>query len=693
MIENIKSPEDLKSLKLEDLGVLAEELRSIIIERVSINGGHLASNLGVVELAIALHYVFNSPVDKIVWDVGHQSYPHKLLTGRYKDFHTLRQYKGISGFPRISESPHDAFGTGHSSTSISAGLGILEARDILKKIQIPNPQSLIPNKVIAVIGDGALTSGLAFEGLNHAGHIKKDLIVILNDNEMSISPNVGAMSAYLSKVLTGTFYRKFKKETKAILEGIPKIGGTVAKIAQKAEGSMKGFFLPGGLFEDLGFNYVGPIDGHNIPLLIETLSSIKDANEPTLIHVVTKKGKGYKFSEEDPCVYHGVGPFEAAVGIKNKDSRESRVTLVRQLESTESCNFTTEDTALGVGLKLKANDGKSEILQPDCRQAGLQSKALSLLQPDFTYSDVFGNELVEIAKSDERVVAITAAMKEGTGLATFAEKFPERFYDVGIAEPHAVTFAAGLASQGLRPVVAIYSTFLQRAYDEIIHDVCLQNFPVVFAIDRAGIVGEDGATHQGLFDISFLRHIPNLLFMAPKDAQELRAMLRFAVQHNGPSAIRYPRGKVGDKRIRGSEDKIEMGRSEVLTEGEDVAIIAVGNVVHPSLKVAEMLKGDGINACVVNARFIKPLDEDLIISLCGKVKKIVTVEENMLAGGFGSAILECLNNAGLHDVKVKRIGVSDEFVEHGAQGILRKKYGLDEEGIYKTAKEFLSKAS
>ncbi len=636
LIENIKSPQDLKSLKIEDLNALSEELRNIIIERVSINGGHLSSNLGVVELTIALHYVFNSPDDKIVWDVGHQSYPHKLLTGRYKDFHTIRQYKGISGFPKISESLHDAFGTGHSSTSISAAFGILEARDILKRFQISDFNFQIPNKVIAVIGDGALTSGLAFEGLNHAGHLKKDLIVILNDNEMSISPNVGAMSAYLNKVLTGTFYKKLKKETKAILEGIPKIGGTVAKIAEKAEGSVKGFFLPGGLFEDLGFNYLGPIDGHNIPLLVETLKSIRDANEPTFIHVVTKKGKGYKFSEEDPCIYHGVGPFEADTGIQ-----------------------------------------------------GSPAPCTSLL----SYSDVFGNALVEIAESDNRIVAITAAMKEGTGLAPFAEKFPDRFYDVGIAEPHAVTFAAGLASQGLKPVVAIYSTFLQRAYDEIIHDVCLQNLSVVFAIDRAGIVGEDGATHQGLFDISFLRHIPNLLFMAPKDGQELKDMLKFAVQYNGPSAIRYPRGKTGDKRIRGSEDKIEMGRSEVLTEGDDVAIIAVGNAVHPSLKAAEMLKGDDINACVVNARFIKPLDEDLIISLCGKVKRIVTVEENMLAGGFGSAILECLNNAGLHDVKVKRIGIGDEFVEHGSQKILRQKYRLDEEGIYKTAKEFLSKAS
>ncbi|HAK89237.1 MAG TPA: 1-deoxy-D-xylulose-5-phosphate synthase [Nitrospiraceae bacterium] len=633
LIENIKSPQDLKSLSTEELNALAEEIRNVIIERVSINGGHLASNLGVVELTIALHYVFNSPEDKIVWDVGHQAYPHKLLTGRFPLFPTLRQYGGMSGFPKISESPHDAFGTGHSSTSISAALGIAEARD----------QKGENFKVIAVIGDGAMTSGLAFEGLNHAGHLKKDLIVILNDNEMSISPNVGAMSNYLSKVITSSFFQKFRKETKALLEGIPKIGESVAKIAQRAEGSLKGFFLPGGLFEDLGFTYVGPIDGHDIPLLIETLRGTKEIKEPVLIHTVTKKGKGYKFSEDDPCVYHGTGPFDTNMGVRQEGLKDN------------------------VDLEQKAP------------------------KSDPAYSDVFGNALIEIAEGDKRVVAVTAAMKEGTGLAKFAEAFPERLYDVGIAEPHAATFAAGLATQGLRPVVAIYSTFLQRAYDEIVHDICLQNLPVIFAIDRAGVVGEDGPTHQGVFDISFLRHIPNLVFMAPKDGEELNAMMKFAVNHNGPSAIRYPRGKTcmpsDNNNNRLSE--IKLGKAEILAEGEDVVIIAAGNTVAPCVKAAELLKNDNINSCVVNIRFIKPLDEDLIISLCKRVKRIVTVEENMLAGGFGSAILECLNNASLHDVKVKRIGIGDEFVEHGAQGILRKKYGLDEEGIYKTAKEFL----
>ncbi len=630
LIERIKAPCDLKSLKPEELKALAEELRNVIIERVSINGGHLASNLGVVELTIALHYVFNSPVDKIVWDVGHQSYSHKLLTGRYKDFPTLRKYNGISGFPRIAESPHDAFGTGHSSTSISAALGIAEAG--YRKGE--------HFKVVAVIGDGAMTSGLAFEGLDQAGHMKRDLIVVLNDNEMSISENVGALSSYLSRVLTGLFYQRFKKDTKALLEGIPGIGEAVSKIAQKAEGSLKGFFLPGGLFEDLGFNYLGPIDGHDIPLLIETLNEIRNSTEPILLHVATKKGKGYKFSEEDPCIFHGIGPFEVDTGMTQSEKASAGVARPKD----------------------------------DC----------------VPFCDIFGTALTEIADKDERVVAISAAMKEGTGLAGFAGKFPDRFYDVGIAEPHAVTFAAGLASQGLKPVVAIYSTFLQRGYDEIIHDVCLQNLPVVFAVDRAGIVGEDGATHQGLFDISFLRHIPNLIFMAPKDSYEMRAMLRLALEHNGPAVLRYPRGKVSPYALLGVRPAVlEIGKAEVVTDGKDIAILAVGNSVYPALKASEMLKKDGVDACVVNARFIKPLDEVCIMELARKTKRIITVEENVLAGGFGSAVLEYLNLKGVRDVEVCRIGIGDEFVEHGTQALLRKKYGLDEDGIYKTALNFL----
>lgn len=651
LIEKILSPQDIKKLTTEELTALSEELRGLIIERVSLNGGHLSSNLGVVELTIALHYVFKSPDDRIVWDVGHQAYSHKLLTGRYGEFPTLRQFGGMSGFPKMTESPHDAFGTGHSSTSISAALGMVAGRDILQnkqsavRDQLKAEDTKSPEdgsrKVIAVIGDGALTSGLAFEGLNQAGHLKKDLIVILNDNEMSISPNVGAMSNYLSKVLTGTFYKKLRKETKALLEGIPRIGGTVTKIAEKAEGSLKGFFLPGGLFEDLGFNYVGPIDGHDIPLLIETFKRLKEASEPILVHVVTKKGKGYKFSEEDPCIYHGTGPFDTDIGLR-----------------TEGANGT-------------------------CPGTGEDS-------PPTSFSEFFGSALTAIAEKDKKVVAITAAMKEGTGLTSFAERFPDRFFDVGIAEPHAVTFAAGLATRGLRPVVTIYSTFLQRAYDEIIHDVCLQNLPVLFAIDRAGVVGEDGPTHQGLFDISFLRHIPNLTVMSPKDAEELKKMLKFALGLDRPSAIRYPRGKTA-LGMRGmfQDFELKIGKAEILSQGDDVAIIAVGNCVSEALKAAEMLKRDGVNPSVINARFIKPLDENLILGLAEKTRKIITVEENMLAGGFGSSVLECLNRAGLNCAKVRMIGIGDEFVEHGSQKILRQKYGLDAEGIYKTVVEFL----
>lgn len=616
ILDKIDSPLDLKNLSMDELRLLSEELRQIIIQTVSVNGGHLASNLGTIEITIALHYVFNTPKDKIIWDVGHQSYSHKLLTGRKNRFSTIRKENGLSGFPKIEESEYDAFGTGHSSTSISAALGIIEGRDKNKE----------DYKVIAVIGDGAMTGGLAFEGLNNAGHLKKDLIVILNDNEMSISPNVGALSAYMNRILTAEFYRKFKKETKSFLEGIPKVGGQVAKIAQKAEETIKGILLPGILFEELGFDYVGPIDGHNTELLIETLKRIKPSTSPTLIHVITKKGKGYEFSEKDPCIFHGVGPFEPETG--------------------------SQKTSTG----------------------------------SMSYSTAFGTFLSGLAEEDHRIIAVSAAMKEGTGLDCFAEKFPDRFYDVGIAEPHAVTFAAGLASRGLRPVVAIYSTFLQRAYDEIVHDVCLQKLPVVFAIDRAGIVGEDGPTHQGLFDISYLRHIPNLVFMAPKDRAELKQMLEFAVKYQGPSAIRYPRGIAPENLFAGSE--VTIGNSEVLRDGTDIALLAVGNCVIPALKAAENLQRDGIQAAVINARFIKPLDSGLLISIASRIPKIVTIEENSLQGGFGSSVLECLNDSGI-TVKVRRLGIHDSFIEQGHPDRLRAKYGLDEEGIYQASLSFL----
>ena len=618
-LEQINSPSDLKKLSIPEMKKLAEEIRQEMVYRVSKNGGHLASNLGVVELTIALHYVFNSPVDKIIWDVGHQSYSHKLITGRYEKFFSLRKYKGISGFPRRDESEHDAFSTGHSSTSISAALGIIEGRDKNKK----------DFKVIAVIGDGAMTAGLALEGLNNAGDLKKDLIVILNDNEMSISPNVGALSAYLNRILTGERFQKFKKETKSFLEGIPKLGGKAAKIAQKTEEMLKGLFLPGVLFEELGFNYVGPIDGHNVEHLIDTFKRIKASSSPVLIHVITKKGKGYEFSEKDPSLFHGIGPFKLETGIP------------------------IAGTAL-------------------------------------TYSEVFGDTLTELAKKDDRIIAITAAMKEGTGLEYFAKKYPERFYDVGIAEPHAVTFSAGLATQGLKPVVAIYSTFLQRAYDEILHDVCLQNLHVVFAIDRAGIVGDDGPTHNGIFDLSYLRHIPNLVVMAPKDDIELRYMLELALSHNGPVAIRYPRGKIlPQARNPKLTDDFKIGEAEILKDGKDIALIALGNTVYPSLQAAERLEKQGTSTMVINARFVKPLDRNLISSVAAMVPRIITIEENILQGGFGSAVVEFLNKIEIPHIKVKRIGIPDIFIEQGSQDELRKIYGLDEEGIYLATSSFL----
>lgn len=616
-LDNINAPSDIKSLSPEELKRLAEELRETIIRTISSTGGHLASSLGVVELTIALHYVFKSPCDKIIWDVGHQAYSHKLLTGRKNVFSTVRKEKGISGFPKMSESEHDAFGTGHSSTSISAALGIIEGRD-------KNNENF---KVLAVIGDGAMTGGLAFEGLNNAGALKKDLIVILNDNEMSISKNVGALSAYMNRILTADFYRKFKKETKSFIEGIPKVGGSFSKFAQKAEESLKGLLLPGILFEELGFDYVGPIDGHNIELLIETLKRIKTSTAPTLVHVITKKGKGYEFSEKDPCVFHGVGPFELETG-------------------SQTC---------GAGA--------------------------------VSYSEAFGQILTDLASQDRNIIAISAAMKEGTGLECFAERFPDRFYDVGIAEPHAVTFAAGLATRGLRPVVAVYSTFLQRAYDEVLHDVCLQNLPVVFAIDRAGIVGEDGPTHNGLFDISYLRHIPNLTVMAPKDGVEFKEMLAFALRQSVPVAIRYPRGRIPEAVLPCSD--LLMGSSELLRDGSDIALIAFGSTVVSALRAAQRLEKIGIHASVINARFVKPFDGELLLSLAARIPRIITVEENVLQGGFGSAIMEILNESEIYHTKVRRLGITDVFVEQGNPDTLRSKYGIDEDGIYLAALSFM----
>ncbi len=622
LLEEIRDPRDLKKLDLSSLHRLAEEIREKIIQTVASTGGHLASSLGVIELTLALHYVFESPRDKIIWDVGHQSYPHKLVTGRADRFQTLRQFRGISGFPKRSESPHDHFGTGHSSTSISAALGMAEARELKGE----------DYSVVAVIGDGAMTAGLAFEGLNNAGHLGAPLIVVLNDNEMSISRNVGALSNYLNRILTGELYRRFKRDTKSFLEGIPRVGDRMYRIAHKLEGTVKGLLLPGHIFEELGFNYIGPIDGHNIENMVETFRRIRHPEGPVLVHVITTKGRGYEFSEKNPSSFHGVGPFEPATG------------------SPKGSDETT------------------------------------------TYSELFGTTLTELAEEEERVVAIVAAMTEGTGLGPFARTFPKRFFDVGIAEPHAVTFAAGLAAEGLIPVVAIYSTFLQRAYDEILHDVCLQNLPVVFAIDRTGLVGDDGPTHHGAFDISYLRHIPNLVLMAPKDGREFVDMLKFAITLGKPVAIRYPRGRCSEK-FDLPPSPLRLGEAEILTEGDDVAILAVGNTVYPAYKAAERLRAEGISTMVVNARFIKPLDNDVLQRISNTVKHLVTVEENALAGGFGSSVLEAFSNMGIHGMTVRLLGIPDAFIEQGPQPVLRRLVGIDEDGIFMTASSLIEKTN
>lgn len=619
LLERINSPEDLKKIDKNDLPRLADEIRETIIDVVSKNGGHLASNLGSVELSIAIHYIFNAPYDQIIWDVGHQAYTHKILTGRREAFHTLRQFNGISGFPRREESRYDVFNVGHSGTSISAALGKAVARDFLGENY----------KVIAVIGDGSMTAGLAFEGLNQAGHLKKDMIVILNDNEMSISRNVGALSAYLNRIMTGQFYTRVKKETEHILKNIPKIGESMLKAAKVAEESVKGLIAPGMLFEEMGFNYVGPIDGHRIEHLINTFENIKKLSEPILIHVVTKKGKGYKFAEKDPAFFHGPPQFYIETGEARKKS------------------------------------------------------------PVPSYTKIFGDTIIRIAREDKKVIAISAAMPEGTGLDKFVKEFPDRFYDVGIAEQHGVTFAAGLSTKGFKPIVAIYSTFLQRAYDQIVHDVCLQNLPVVFAMDRAGIVGEDGPTHHGVFDIAYLRHIPNMVIMAPKDENELQHMLYTAVNHNGPIAIRYPRGEGMGVSLDRDLKRIEIGKGEIILDGDDVAIIAIGNTVYPALDAASRLREEGISVAVMNARFVKPLDKELIVDIAGRVKGIITIEEHSLSGGFGSAVLELLSEEDIK-IKVKRLGLPDKYIEHGTQKILRQKYGIDSDGIYQSVKEIFA---
>ena len=620
LLKQIHNPSDLRHLRPTDLPRLAQEIREEIIRTVSKVGGHLASSLGVVELTLALHYVFDTPRDRIVWDVGHQTYAHKLITGRQENFHTLRQSGGICGFPRREESAYDAFGTGHSGTSISAALGMAQARCLRGE----------DYKVIAVIGDGSMTAGEAFEGLNQAGAMDKNLIVVLNDNELSISPNVGALSSYLNRLMTGQFATHFREEIKNFLRKLPGIGGSALKWAKYAEESFKGFFLPGLLFEELGFKYVGPLPGHTIDSLIENFRNIKQLRGPILVHVLTTKGKGYEPAEKDPVTFHGVGPFQPETGeIRN-------------------------------------------------HQGGCLS-----------YTEAFGKTMVKLAREIPCLVGITAAMPQGTGLDPFASEFPDRFFDVGIAEQHGITFAAGMAVEGFIPVVAIYSTFMQRAYDQILHDVCLQNLPVVLALDRGGIVGADGSTHQGLFDFSYLRHIPNLVVMAPKDENELQHMLKTAISCGRPASLRYPRGN-GWRGVLDEEIKeLPVGKAEVLRTGKDVILLAIGSVVKDALEAASRLQEQGVAATVVNARFVKPLDAGLIVSLVAECRRLVTVEENALQGGFGSAVLELLEEKGITGIQIKRLGIPDVFVEHGAQDELRHKYGIDAEGIVRAAEELL----
>ena len=623
LLDKVNSPADIKDLSVRDLERLAHEIRQKIIETVSKTGGHLAPSLGAVELAIALHYVFDTPNDKIIWDVGHQAYAHKLITGRRDRFHTLRTFGGISGFPKCSESPYDAFDTGHSSTSISVGLGISTAKELKEE----------KRKVISVIGDGSMTAGMAFEGLNQAGHHEKNLIVVLNDNAMSISPNVGAFSSFLSRKMTGRRFVNLRKDLEGFIKSLPGVGENILNLVRKSEDSFITFFTPGMLFEAFKFRYVGPIIGHRLDRLIEAFRNISHLEGPVLVHVLTKKGKGYAPAERDPAHFHGVGSFEIPTGSPQKNGPK----------------------------------------------------------PAPSYTEIFGKTMVDLGRTNKRLFAVTAAMPEGTGLTEFAERYPDRFMDTGIAEQHAVTFAAGLATEGFRPVVAIYSTFLQRAFDQIIHDVCLPNLPVVFAIDRGGLVGEDGATHHGHFDVTYLRSLPNITFMAPKDENELKHMLYTAIKQPGPVAIRYPRGQGIGVPIDKACNKIPIGKSEILRKGEDLLILALGNTVYPSLEAATHLEKDGLSVGVVNCRFVKPIDP-MLGELSASVGRVLVVEENIREGGFGGAILELLNDLGIADVHVKRIGLPDTFIEHGASRLLREKYGLDTAGILKEARNFCQEA-
>jgi 1-deoxy-D-xylulose-5-phosphate synthase len=621
ILERIDSPADLRGLDLDELELLAEEIRQEIIRVVSRNGGHLAPSLGVVELTLALHRVFDTSRDRIIWDVGHQSYAHKLLTGRRDRFETLRQHGGIAGFPRREESLHDAFNTGHSSTSISAALGMACARDFLDE----------GYRVVALIGDGALTAGLAFEGLNQTGHLKKNLMVVVNDNRMSISKNVGALSQYLTRLLSAPTYQRLESEVWEIMGKIPAVGDRARELASRALEGMRGILVPGVLFEELGFKYFGPLDGHNIGLLIEAFERLKLTEGPLLVHAVTQKGRGYVPAEDDASRFHGIGSFDKASGT-----------------------LTKKPTAI-------------------------------------SYTEAFGRTLAALAEEDDRIVAITAAMPAGTGLTHFAKRFPDRFFDVGIAEQHAVTFAAGLAARGMKPVVAIYSTFLQRAFDQIVHDVCLQNLPVRLMVDRGGLVGDDGPTHHGVFDLTFLRAVPNMVLMSPRDENELAAMVRTAVEYDrGPIAVRYPRGEGYGVRMDYDPPVLPIGKGELLRSGGDVCLVAVGSMVRPASDAADELAGQGVDCSVLNARFVKPVDAELIASEAVRTGRVLTLEENAAAGGFGAAVLELLQARGVDGVATRVLGLPDRFVEHGARKILIEQCHLSVADIVALVKELVS---
>lgn len=618
LLDTINTPRDIKRLSVVQMAQLAQEIREFIIRTISKTGGHLSSNLGIVELTLALHHVFNTPYDKIIWDVGHQCYTHKILTERKDLFWTIRQNGGLSGFPCRKESIYDVFDTGHASNSISVATGLAEAKK--RKNQ--------DYRVLAIIGDGSLTGGMAFEALNHAGHLKSDVIVILNDNEMSISKNVGALSAHLNRIMTGEFMSTLREDIKNRIRNLPALGDKVYKAAKFFEETVKGLITPGLLFEELGFQYVGPVDGHNLSHLITNLNNIKRLKGPILVHVVTKKGKGYEPAERDPARFHGISKFDIATG-----------------ETTQ--NGTT------------------------------------------TFTDVFGDTMIQLAEKDERVTAITAAMCLGTGLEEFSKLFPQRFYDIGIAEPHGVTFASALAMGGLRPFVAMYSTFLQRAYDQVIEDVCLQELPVVFAIDRSGVVGQDGPTHHGSFDMSYLRHIPNMIVMSPKDENELKHMLYSAYKYEKPASVRYPRGEGVGVPVDAEFTLIPLGKWEVLKDGSDISILACGPLVYSALLAANELEAEGISCAVINGRFIKPMDREIIVSFATNTGKILTLEENAVIGGFGSGVMEVLSEQGIA-VPVKRVGVPDRFMPHASQTSLRQQIGLDKDGIKKTVKRWLN---